>query len=408
MILDKFPTRILHVIVSMDPRNGGPSQGIRNLDKVMHDKGIIREVVCLDAPDSSFLGDDGFKIHAIGPFHGAWRYSAKLIPWLYANIERFDVVIINGLWIYHSYATWRVIDSLKKTSPGKKLPRVLVMAHGMLDPYFQRTPERWLKAIRNWVYWKVIESKVVNDADGLLFTCQAELLLARDTFRPYHPKKEYNAGYGIKQPPVLTTEMSDAFYNKCPDVRGVPYLLFLSRIHPKKGIGLLIKAYISLYQTVISVGGSMPYMVIAGPGWDSTYGKMLKQQLADAVTVRVTSIFAVEMLTNEAKWGAFYGCEAFVLPSHQENFGIAVVEALACSKPTLISNQVNIWREIESEGGGIVENDDEMGTYRMLKKWLKMTADDKFQMGKRAKTAYQNHFRVNKIVENYVAAFTDK
>ena len=60
------------------------------------------------------------------------------------------------------------------------------------------------------------------------------------------------------------------------------------------------------------------------------------------------------MLTGDLKWGALHAAEAFILPSHQENFGIAVVEALACGKPVLISDKVNIWREIEADGACLV------------------------------------------------------
>jgi hypothetical protein len=126
----------------MNPVSGGPSQGIRNLDKSMQDMDVVREVVCLDSPDSSYLGMDPFKIHAIGPQKGPWNYGSRLIPWLKANIYRFDVVIFNGLWLYSSYAAWKVINNIKRKFPGKKIPSVLVMPHGMLDPYFQRAKER--------------------------------------------------------------------------------------------------------------------------------------------------------------------------------------------------------------------------------------------------------------------------
>ena len=232
----------------MDPVSGGPAQGIRTLNKAMTEMGITREVVCLDSPDSSYLGSDDFIINAIGPPQGAWNYSHYLAKWLTINIQRFDVVIINGLWLYPSYATWKVINRFKKMSPGKKLPRILVMAHGMLDPYFQRAKERRLKAIRNWFYWKLIENKVVNDADGLLFTCETELLLARETFTPYHPKKEYNVGYGLAASPDFHPGMTVAFKELCPGLNGSPFLLFLSRIHSKKGIDLLIHAYIKLHK----------------------------------------------------------------------------------------------------------------------------------------------------------------
>lgn len=391
----------------MDPSFGGPSQGIRNLDKAMRDHGIIKEVACLDRPDSSYLNHDEFEIHALGPAHGQWRYTPKLIPWLYNNIGRFDIIIINGLWAYHSYAAWKVLKKLKKEDPAGKQPKVLIMPHGMLDPYFQRAKDRRLKAIRNWFFWKLIEGKVVNDADGLLFTCQTELLLARETFTSYHPKKEYNAGYGIKPPPGYDPAMSEAFYERCPNLRGKPYLLFLGRIHPKKGVKMLLNEYAELYKKRVAQGMTIPRLVIAGPGWNSEYGKMLAKQLFGTPVFK-SIIYTPDMLTDDAKWGAFYECEAFILPSHQENFGIAIVEALACEKPVLISNQVNIWREVVAGGGGLVENDHEMGVRNLLTKWFGMTDGEKNQMSKAAKNIYLTHFAVTKIVQNYLAAFVDK
>src|SRR5207248_5144062 len=76
------------------------------------------------------------------------------------------------------------------------------------------------------------------------------------------------------------------------------------------------------------------------------------------------------MLEGEMKQGAFAAADAFVLPSHQENFGIAVVEALATGVPVLISNRVNIWREIEADRAGFVEADDLKGTTRLLQRWI--------------------------------------
>ena len=140
---------------------------------------------------------------------------------------------------------------------------------------------------------------------------------------------------------------------------------------------------------------------------ESSYGKMLKNKIAAHPEFSGHIIFT-GMLTNNSKWGAFYGCEAFVLPSHQENFGIAVVEALACGKPVLISNQVNIWREIIKEGAGIVEDDNEQGTKCLLEKWMDFTEAEKIAMGVKAKATFKNYFAIDKVVQNYTDAFIDK
>jgi len=187
--------------------------------------------------------------------------------------------------------------------------------------------------------------------------------------------------------------MREVFAKRVSQWNGKPHLLFLSRIHPKKGVDLLIKAYLKLEQEL----EHLPQLVIAGPGLEESYG-IAMQELATASK----NILFPGMLKDDAKWGAFYESEVFVLPSHQENFGIAVVEALACSKPVLISNKVNIWREIETEKGGIVEPDTANDTYNLLKEWLTYSASQKLEMSNNAFHVYENYFTVAKAAEQFL------
>jgi glycosyltransferase involved in cell wall biosynthesis len=112
------------------------------------------------------------------------------------------------------------------------------------------------------------------------------------------------------------------------------------------------------------------------------------------------------MLQNELKWGAFRAAEVFILPSHQENFGIAVAEALACSLPVLISNKVNIWREIETDGAGIVANDDLEGTIELLQKWLALTPDAQQSMRQNAQKCFTERFEITKAAQNLIEVLT--
>src|SRR5690606_13654692 len=146
------------------------------------------------------------------------------------------------------------------------------------------------------------------------------------------------------------------FLEKCPEVRSKKYWLFLSRIHQKKGVDMLISAYVKLK----TLYPDIPDLVIAGPGSETTSGKSLRR------AAEGQNIHFPGMLTGNAKWGAFYGAECYILPSHQENFGIAIVEALACAKPVLISDQINIWREIKNGEGGLISRDTEKGVYALL------------------------------------------
>jgi glycosyltransferase involved in cell wall biosynthesis len=100
------------------------------------------------------------------------------------------------------------------------------------------------------------------------------------------------------------------------------------------------------------------------------------------------------------KWGAFYASEAFVLPSHQENFGIAVAEAMGCGLPVLISDKVNIWREIEADGAGIVNTDTTAGTLKTLESWLALDRAAREQMAQRAKLSFDTRFTIEAMTES--------
>lgn len=398
--------KLLHIIGSMNPTSGGTGEAIRNATAAHRLVGIDTEVVCLDSPAEIFLKKESFPVIALGPSKTGWQYSKLLIPWLENNISRFDVIIVNGLWLYPGYAINKIVQARRKNiNKESKIPLVYIMPHGMLDPYFQRAGNRKLKAIRNWIYWQLIESKNVQAAAGLLFTCEEELLLARTTFKRYKPSKEMNVGMGIAAPPVFHKNMLEAFFEKCPAVKNRPYVLLISRINEKKGIDLLIAAYTHIYHTKAgtqpnSTGENTPCLVIAGPGLETEYGNKITQLASGSLAA--DCIHFTGMLQGDAKWGAFYGCDAFVLPSHQENFGIAVVEAMACSKPVLISNKVNIWREIEANNAGLVMDDTLEGTNALLLKWSNTSLSQKVSMGQRAAACFMACFSITQVAKNFL------
>lgn len=388
---------VLHVLTKVDPKQGGVSQAVLTMSFGLKQLGVHSEITCLDSPEDQFVKEYPSTIHALGPAKGPWAHSDKLVPWLLENLARFNVVILHGLWQYHGYAVLKAINELKRRKVnGQTVPKLFVMPHGMLDPYFQRAAGRKLKAIRNVIYWKLIERRVVNQADGLLFTCEEERNLARKTFSPYRPKKELVIGLGVEEPPEHRSSMmqSSVAENKS-------YLLFLSRIHEKKGVDQLLEGF----SRTLPSNFATDALVVAGPGLESAYGEKLKS-FVRSVDALSTVVEFPGMLSGDSKWAAFYGCEAFILPSHQENFGIAVVEALACGKPVLISNQINIWREIQLAGAGIVADDTVDGVVALLEKWGKLSSAERKAMGSRARALYVKNFSVHAAAESCVQAIS--
>jgi glycosyltransferase involved in cell wall biosynthesis len=379
---------ILHITATMNPSAGGVCQGIRNLIPELSILGVSNEIVSLDDENSDFLKSEDLVIQAMGSGKGIWHWNRKLKDWLSKNFYRYDLVILHGLWSYPSYATWKAIRKYRRSNGN--FPKIYVMPHGMLEPYFQNAPNRKFKSLRNSIYWHMIEKKVVNEADGLLFTCQQELIMARTTFNDYVPKKELYVGLGIKAPPDYNPLMFNKFLEKCPQVKDQKYFLFLSRIHEIKGIVNLLNAYIEVLKKGFSDIGNL---VIAGPGIETAYGRKIFQQVNQDPLLK-TNVFFPGMLRGDAKWGAFYHCDSFILPSYQESFGVAIVEAMACSKPVLITDEVNIWPEIKDASAGFVEEASLEGTEKLLIQWLNLDTETKKFMGENAKACYLKNFSV--------------
>ena len=110
------------------------------------------------------------------------------------------------------------------------------------------------------------------------------------------------------------------------------------------------------------------------------------------------------MLSGDLKWGALRAADAFVLPSHQENFGIAIAEALASGTPVLISNQVNIWREVVEDGGGFADEDTLEGTTRLLRQWLAVSPHERAEMSTQAQASFTRRFEINRAVDSFLEA----
>ena len=111
------------------------------------------------------------------------------------------------------------------------------------------------------------------------------------------------------------------------------------------------------------------------------------------------------MLIGDAKWGAFYASEAFILPSHQENFGIAVAEALACGKPVLLADKVNIAEDIAEDGAGLMELYTAEGTLRLLQRWIGMTVSERQRMAELAYQCFQHRYDMRENAKAIIRLF---
>jgi glycosyltransferase involved in cell wall biosynthesis len=377
--------KILHVIASVDPRGGGPIAGVLASAEVWARHGHERHIVCLDAPHDPWVLQSSVQTFAMGSssrwYHAlrkvfSWLrygYTPHLTRWLKEHAKDYDAIVVNGLWNYASYGSWRALH--KSNVP------YFVFTHGMLDPWFNETYPT--KTFFKKIFWRLFEHKVLRDARGVMFTCEEERQLASTSFSPY-VAREYVVGYGTRDIEGDPASQRTAFETLLPEIKGCKFILFLSRIHPKKGVDLLIKAFARHAAAFPELD-----LVIAGP--DQTGSKAELQTLAKELGVD-NRIYWPGMLSGDAKWGAFRLSEFFVLPSHQENFGIVVAEAMALRKPVLITNKVNIWREIAADNAGKVVNDDLEEIANGLKKMYELTPKQREIVGRNARKCFATRY----------------
>jgi glycosyltransferase involved in cell wall biosynthesis len=260
-----------------------------------------------------------------------------------------------------------------------------VFPHGMLDPYFRRAyPGKHLQKLACWL---AAERRVLRDARAVFFACEQERAKARRTFHPY-ACNERVVGLGISPPPPQRATSSGLF-TRFPELMGKRIVLFLGRLHPKKGCDLLLESFARVAQ----LDGRL-HLAIAGPdegGWQAGWQR-LAQRCGIAARVTWTG-----PLYGDLKWDAMRAAEVFALPSHAENFGIAVAEALGCGLPVLISDQVSISPDVEADGAGLVAPDDLAGSTATLMRWLALPEERREAMRGHAHRSFTARYEASRF-----------
>jgi glycosyltransferase involved in cell wall biosynthesis len=325
--------KILHVIPSVGPQRGGPSVMMRTLARALSRAGMEVHVATTD--DN---GPDRLRVPLGEPQHedGAtfwyfprqthfYTFSWPLTRWLARHVREFDLVHIHALFSYAAL-------------PAALLSRwagvpYIVRPLGTLNRWGIANRRPWLKKLS----FRLLESRILAGAAGIHYTSEQEL--------------EEAGELGISANPLIIPNAVDLPVTQAssPAVRTAKdrkVILFLSRFDRKKGIDLLIDAFARVRTEYPEAA-----LVLAGSG-DPAWVAVLRQT-ADRLGIADHVIWP-GFLSAEAKWSALSNADVFVLPSYSENFGIAVVEALACGCPVVVSDQVGIHREIARAEAGLV------------------------------------------------------
>jgi glycosyltransferase involved in cell wall biosynthesis len=328
------PLRVIHVISGIDRADGGPTTALVRLAGAM--ARLQAEVTVFATPSSSRcfsvveeLRDMGVQVK-LGdcPRRGFIR-TARLRKALAEEVVRADVVHIHALWEEVQYQAASISRLQHKP--------FIVRPCGLLDPWSMARHR-----VRKRLYLELRLKRQLNAAAAIHFTTALEEERTRP-LRIQAPTIVEPNGIDLdefKDPPP-----SGSFRKRFKIPETVPLALFLGRLHPKKGIELLIQSF---------ADGAPPEAVLAivGKG-DPSYEQELRRYAA-ACGLENRAKF-VGFLQGRNRTAAYVDATVFVLPSYSENFANTIIESLAVGTPVIISDQVNLHNEIASaKVGGVV------------------------------------------------------
>jgi glycosyltransferase involved in cell wall biosynthesis len=354
LVEEPFEMRILIVASHYYPafEYGGPIFSLHALSKAMADKGVEVTVyttnACLEGvvPVDKEVDLEGIKVTYFSrtrllDFMGSrgWQHSFTLTRSLRKYTKSFDLVYILGVWSYPVLAAAHY--SRKYDKPYFISPR------GTLYP--ETLCKKWWKKV---LYFRAIIKRYMQRASIVHYTsldearCHALLGLSSSTL--VLPN-------GIDLSLFVELSEKQSFEHHYPQLKGKRVILFLGRLVWKKGLDILLGAYKEIAQQRSDV-----HLVIAGND-EGNFGSEVRQWAKNyGLSKRVTF---TGMLAGARKLEAYYGSDVFVLPSYSENFGMTVVEAMACGLPVVISDKVGIHAEVKGANAGVIVECDKKSVY---------------------------------------------
>lgn len=336
--------RVLHVVPSLSVRTGGPAVEVTELSLALGRLGIESSVVATDMAKpaqawdhrrvtsddlpASFAALDGQLYRTQRPYRLAFAPDLNRV--LRCTMALYDVVHIHSLFLYPQLSAYR--HAWKEGVP------YVVSPHGALDPYLRRRGR-----VRKAVVGALWQNTMLARAAALHLTSDEEARLVED-IAPKVPHLVVPNGIDWERFQALPRDRW--FREHFLGGSNGPIVMNVGRVSQKKGLDVLIRSFARVVREIPN-----SWLALVGPD-DEGLGRELKRLAADSgVEGRV--IFT-GMLTGDAMLAALAAADVWALPSHTENFGLAVVEALAAARPVVISPAVNIAPAISSAAAGVV------------------------------------------------------
>ncbi len=378
--------KVLHVAPSLSSEWGGPTKVVTELTEALAKKGVEVSIFAPSEDDKDVcitnLEEVDLKLFPKSFLSKFWTsYSSSLGKALMRKVANFDLVHIHEIWHHPHFAACQAAKFARKP--------FVVTIHGELEPWCLDH-----KSFKKKIFSFLIQKKLLKEASGIHAITEDEV---KSICNFVNNKNVFHIPNGLNLMEFQNLPSKEDFEGLYPSLRGKKVILFLARIHPKKGLDILARAFGNILKNTDDI-----QLVIAGPDKDDYKNQII--EILKAENAIGNTIFT-GMLTGEKKLAALSRADIFVLPSYSEGFSISILEAMACGLAVVITKQCN-FPEVEEIGGGKIIDTDANHLSKAVSELLDNPELCK-KMGDRGKRLVMEKYTWDKIADQMIIAYEE-